>query len=85
MRGELAIPDFSYFSENLDTMFDEVKKNQSGELASYIPPLAEVDPDQFGIAIITTDGQIYQRGDSNVDFSIQSMCKPFNYCLQWKN
>ncbi len=81
LRGELAIPDFSYFSENLDTMFDEVKKNQSGELASYIPPLAEVDPDQFGIAIITTDGQIYQRGDSNVDFSIQSMCKPFNYCF----
>ena len=81
LRGELAIPDFSDFAKNLDSMFDEVKKIKSGELASYIPPLAEVDPDQFGIAIVTTDGQVYQKGDSEVDFSIQSMCKPFNYCF----
>ena len=81
LRGELSIPDFSYFAKNLDNMFDEVKKIKSGELASYIPPLANVDPDQFGVAIVTTDGQIYQRGDSEVDFSIQSMCKPFNYCF----
>ena len=81
LRGELSIPDFSYFAKNLDSMFDEVKKIKSGELASYIPPLAEVDPDQFGVAIVTADGQIYQKGDSNVDFSIQSMCKPFNYCF----
>ena len=32
-------------------MFDEVKPNKSGKLASYIPPLAEVDPDRFGISI----------------------------------
>ena len=81
LRGELSIPDFSYFAKNLNNMFDEVKKVKSGELASYIPPLANVDPDQFGVAIVTTDGQIYQRGDSEADFSIQSMCKPFNYCF----
>ena len=81
LRGELSIPDFTYFAKNLNDMFDEVKKVKSGELASYIPPLANVDPDQFGVAIVTTDGQIYQKGDSEVDFSIQSMCKPFNYCF----
>ena len=81
LRGELSIPDFTYFAKNLDNMFDEAKKVTSGELASYIPPLANVDPDQFGVAIVTTDGQIYQKGDSEVDFSIQSMCKPFNYCF----
>ena len=81
LRGELAIPDFSNFAKNLDIMFDEVKNVKSGNLASYIPPLAQVEPDQFGIAIVTSDGQIYQRGDSDVDFSIQSMCKPFNYCF----
>ena len=79
LRGELSIPDFTYFAKNLDNMFDEAKKVTSGELASYIPPLANVDPEQFGVAIVTTDGQIYQKGDSEVDFSIQSMCKPFNY------
>ena len=81
LRGQLALPDFIDFSKNLDKIFDEVKKLKAGELASYIPPLAEVDPDQFGIAIVTIDGQIYQRGDSLKDFSIQSMCKPFNYCF----
>jgi len=85
LRGELAIPDFKYFSKNLDKMFDEVKPNKSGKLASYIPPLAEVDPDRFGISIVTTDGQIYERGDTNVDFAIQSMCKPFNYCFALEN
>ncbi len=81
LRGQLALPDFIDFSKNIDKIFDEVKKIRSGELASYIPPLAEVDPDQFGIAIVTIDGQIYQRGDSQTDFSFQSMCKPFNYCF----
>ena len=81
LRGELALPDFSDFSKNVDEMFKEVAKNKSGELASYIPPLAKVDPDQFGISIVTVDGQVYQRGDFNEDFSIQSMCKPFNYCF----
>ncbi len=81
LRGQLALPDFIDFSKNLDKIFEEVKKIKTGELASYIPPLAEVDPDQFGIAIVTTDGQIYQRGDSQKDFSFQSMCKPFNYCF----
>ena len=81
LRGELALPDFSDFSKNIDEMFKEVAKNKSGELASYIPPLAKVDPDQFGISIVTVDGQVYQRGDFDVDFSLQSMCKPFNYCF----
>ena len=81
LRGQLALPDFIDFSKNIDKIFDEVKKIRSGELASYIPPLAEVDPDQFGISIVTIDGQIYQRGDSQTDFSFQSMCKPFNYCF----
>ena len=81
LRGQLALPDFNDFSKNIDKIFEEVKKIKTGELASYIPPLAEVDPDQFGIAIVTTDGQIYQRGDSQKDFSFQSMCKPFNYCF----
>ena len=79
--GELALPDFNDFSKNIDKMFDEVSNIKTGELASYIPPLAKVDPEKFGISIVTTDGQVYQRGDFNEDFSIQSMCKPFNYCF----
>ena len=79
--GELALPDFNDFSKNIDKMFDEVSNIKTGELASYIPPLAKVDPEKFGISIVTTDGQVYQRGNFNEDFSIQSICKPFNYCF----
>ena len=85
LRGELAVPDFRDFSMNLDKIYDEIRPNRSGDLAKYIPPLAEVDPEQFGIAVVTTDGQIYQRGDSDVDFSIQSMCKVFNYSIVVEN
>ena len=81
LRGELAIPDFRDFSEKVDEIFELVEKNTSGDLATYIPPLANVNPEQFGVAIITIDGQVYQRGNAEVDFSFQSMCKPFNYCL----
>ena len=42
LRGELAVPDFKKFSNNLDKIYDEVIDNKSGELANYIPPLAEV-------------------------------------------
>jgi len=81
LRGELVIPDFEEFTQRIDDVFDHVKNNRTGRVATYIPPLAEVDPEQFGIAIVTIDGQIYARGDHDVHFSIQSLCKPFNYCF----
>ena len=81
IKGELAIPDFSDFSQKMDQIFNTVSKNKSGLQAKYIRPLAEVNPEKFGIAVITADGQVYSKGDSQSDFSIQSMCKPLNYCF----
>ena len=81
ITGGLAIPDFKDFSHRLTAMFDEVSANQAGQKADYIPPLAQVNENQFGIAVVTVDGQVYAHGDAEVDFSIQSTCKPFNYCF----
>ncbi|MBR1725259.1 MAG: glutaminase [Muribaculaceae bacterium] len=48
-----------------------------GKQADYIPALAAVDPDQWGICIDTLDGHQYMLGDANVPFSLQSISKVF--------
>ena len=50
-----------------------------GEVATYIPELAKVDPDGFAIVVATVDGQVYAVGDADRRFSIQSVSKPFVY------
>lgn len=52
-----------------------------GAVASYIPELAGVDIDQFGIAVALADGQVLASGNSNTAFSIQSISKVFTLAL----
>ncbi len=68
------IPD--YLLEVLDSCGAD-----GGALADYIPELAAADPDRFGICIATVDGAVYAAGDADVEFTIQSMSKPFTYAL----
>ena len=46
-----------------------------GEIATYIPELANVNPDKFGVHLSHLDGGNYSLGDSNEKFSIQSISK----------
>lgn len=46
-----------------------------GRVASYIPVLAEVEPDQFGIAVCHVDGSVQCAGSAETPFSIQSISK----------
>jgi glutaminase len=55
--------------------------NQAGALADYIPELAAVDPNRFGIALATVDGKLVTAGDTDHHFTIQSVSKAFVYCL----
>ena len=50
-------------------------------MATYIPELATVDPEKFGICVATIDGHVYEVGDSRHAFTIQSISKPFVYGL----
>lgn len=50
-----------------------------GEVASYIPELARVDPDLFGVSVVTCDGEVFAVGDTYVDFTLQSLANPFMY------
>lgn len=81
LQGSLAIADFDAFQQQMAALFAAVEENRDGDQARYIPPLAEVNPEQFGVSIVTVDGQQLELGDSQTDVSIQSTCKPFNYAL----
>ena len=48
-----------------------------GAQADYIPALAKVDPDQFGICLHLVSGEVYGYGSAEVRFSIQSITKVF--------
>ncbi len=52
-----------------------------GQVATYIPELAHADPASFGICLATSDGHVYEVGDSRLPFTIQSISKPFAYGL----
>ena len=52
-----------------------------GAPADYIPELAKVDADKFGVAIVTADGKVYVAGDVDQAFTIQSVSKPFTAAL----
>lgn len=55
-------------------------ERRDGEIATYIPQLALADPDDFGLAVATMDGRVYEVGPST-PFTIQSVSKPFAYAL----
>ena len=61
----------------LNEAYEKFKNLKEGKNADYIKELANVDPNIFGIAIVTTDGQVYTKGDITSMVSIQSVSKVF--------
>jgi hypothetical protein len=53
ITGNLAIPDFQRFCAGLVDIFEQVRPDQRGHNATYIPELASVPPEKFGFAICT--------------------------------
>jgi glutaminase len=61
----------------LDAAHAKYKDLKEGKNADYIPALAKVDPNIYGIALVTTDGKVYTAGDIKSEVSIQSISKVF--------
>ncbi|MFK5600284.1 glutaminase [Methylobacterium sp. WL30] len=57
------------------------QRSDRGTVARYIPELARVDPQAFGLVVIDADGTIAAAGDSETPFSIQSVSKVFTLTL----
>ena len=57
--------------------YAKFKDLNEGKNADYIPALAKVDPNLFGIVLVTTGGKVYTAGDIKSEVSIQSISKVF--------
>ncbi|MEQ8428473.1 MAG: glutaminase [Gammaproteobacteria bacterium] len=71
---------------NLEKIIDELPEHVKGlqgrgKVASYIPELAKVPGDKFGLSLHTVSGDKYTSGLSEERFSIQSISKVFALCL----
>ena len=61
----------------IDAAYTKYQGLQEGKNADYIPALAKVDSNIYGIALVTTDGKVYTKGDITSEVSIQSISKVF--------
>jgi glutaminase len=61
----------------LDAAYERYRGVRDGKNADYIPALAQVDPNLFGIALVTPDGRVYTAGNVQTEVSVQSISKVF--------
>ena len=59
----------------VERLHAELAGESAGEVATYIPELSKANPDHFGIAVVTTGGDTVMAGDSEVEFTMQSVSK----------
>ena len=61
--------------------YEKFRSDTSGKNADYIPFLAQVDSKMFGVAVVSTDNQVFSIGEVNYAFSIQSISKVYTLAL----
>jgi len=71
----------SVIADLLATVHAKHLENRTGTVADYIPELARVEADRFGIALATVNGGLHRMGDAEQPFTIQSVSKAFAFCL----
>src|SRR5437870_3251375 len=81
MVAQKTAHDHSPIEDYLKHLHDKYARLEEGAVATYIPELGRANPNWFGIAVATVDGQIYEVGDSQVPFTIQSISKPIVFGL----
>ena len=77
--GQLPAP------EQVQALVEEAharyKDNWEGANADYYPALARVPADLFGICLVSVNGSVYKAGDTDYEFAIMSVAKPFTFAL----
>jgi len=65
----------------LGDVLEDIRPRREGAPASYIPELADADPELLALAVVGPRGRIRSVGDEDVEFTIQSISKPFVLAL----
>ncbi len=79
--AQAAAPNAEALQKVVDAAYAKFKDLDEGKNADYIPILATVPSEMFGIVIATRDGQVFSAGELEYEFSIQSVSKPFTASL----
>ncbi|MFM2130170.1 MAG: hypothetical protein RL477_1716 [Pseudomonadota bacterium] len=70
------------YQRTIDAIAREVRQQLArGRVADYIPALAAVPRDKFGMAVLTAGDELFVTGDARENFSIQSISKLFTLTL----
>lgn len=73
------------YQHTIEEIFAEVKREKNaGAVATYIPELAKVEREMFGVCLSTLDNQHFRVGDWDKLFSIQSIVKVLSLSLAFK-
>lgn len=78
-KRQLVIPEWQDFCADIHTIYNAVAPDRSGANADYIPILRDADPEPWGVAVCSVDGQRLAIGDVDRYHSIQSVSKPLTY------
>ncbi len=72
-------PGICKIQELLERIHGEYQGINDGEPADYIPELGKANPDHFGICLASVEGTLFEAGDCNVEFTLQSTSKALVY------
>lgn len=80
-KHQFIIPDWAGFIKHIEDFYWKCKTNTEGKVASYIPQLARMNPEYWGVSVCTIDGQRFSIGDTSIPFTLQSCSKPLTYAI----
>jgi glutaminase len=65
----------------VDDAYARHRPNTAGRPSDVYPALARVEPDRFGIAVVSVGGDVHDVGDAGVEFTVMSVAKPFVFAI----
>jgi glutaminase len=75
------LPEPEIVRKLISDAYDRFKSNAEGENSQIYPALARVPNNLFGVCLVSTGGEVYAAGDTQYEFSIMSVSKPFVFAL----